>query len=503
MRKKENRAEKIEGIGKKEGIKKEDIRVLMVNPPRYKGLQVIREERCEIIEGSSVLTPYSLLQAAALVREITSNIKVIDANALDLSFAELEKRMSDIDYNVFFFKFTPTSFEEDINVAKISKRLRPEAKVVGLCYSLGHLSREVMEEAADMDIYIRHEYEVVTSELIKNLNSLEKVDGITYRKSGKIILNKDATPIDNYDSLPIAAFDLLPSLEPYYISVNHGKPFSVVYTSKGCPFNCMFCNVSKSKLKLKSVDRIMEEIDYLKRNYNIKTISFFDETFTIDKKRVEEFCRRIKDYKIKWYCNTRTNLVDPQILKMMREAGCRAISFGIESGSNRILENISKGITAEQSANAIKWAYEAGIKMHCSFIFGLPGEDKESIEETYRFVRKTLPMSAEFNIATPYPGTRLYDYCVDKGYIEKGLNWHNLYQDMVHFRSGELSNEYLLRIRKKAHLLLYLNPKWFFRNFIYTLKNPDDLELAYRYVIKSIKEMLSDFTIVKHKKIPK
>lgn len=487
----------------KEERRFDDIRILMVNPPRYKGLQVIREERCEIIEGSSVLTPYSLLQAAALARDKASKIKVIDANALDLSFAELEKKMAEFDYNVLIFKFTPTSFEEDIKTARISKKLRPDAMVVGLCYSLGHLSKEVMEEAAEMDVYIRHEYETVITKLIINLDNLSAVEGITYRKDGKIILNRDAAPIDNYDSLPIAAFDLLPSLEPYYISVNHGKPFTIMYTSKGCPFNCMFCNVSKSKLKLKSVDRIMEEIDYLKKNYDIRTISFFDESFTIDRRRLEEFCRRIKGYNIKWYCNTRTNLVDPGMLKMMREAGCRAISFGVESGSQKILDNVSKGITPEQSANAIRWAYRAGIKMHCSFIFGLPGETEETIMETLRFVKKNLPMSAEFNIATPYPGTRLLDYCIEKGYVQKGLNWHNLYQDIVHFKTGEFSSEYLEKVRKRAYLSLYLNPRWFFRNLLYTLRNPDDFELAFRYVIKSIKEILSDFTIVKHDKVAK
>ncbi len=497
--KKNEKKNKSDGYkGKKKDGRK--LRILMINPPRYKGLQVIREERCEIIEGSSVLTPYSLLQAAAIVRDMAEDIKVIDANALDLGFPELERRMEELDYNVLFFKFTPTSFEEDIKVARISKRIRPEAMVVGLCYSIGHLSREVMEEAKEMDIYIRHEYEVVTSELIKNLDKLEAVDGITYRKGNKIILNRDATPIDNYDSLPIAAFDLLPSLEPYYISVNHGKPFTILYTSKGCPFNCMFCNVSKSKLKLKSVDRIMEEIDYLKKNYNIRTISFFDESFTIDKRRVEELCRRIKKYKIKWYCNTRVSLVDPQILKLMRDAGCRAISYGCESGSQKILDNVSKGITVEQSKNAINWTYKAGIKMHCSFIFGLPGETKETIDETFRFIRKTLPMSVEFNIATPYPGTRLLDYCVERGYIEKDINWHNLYQDLVHFRTGDIPNEYLEKVRKRAYLSVFLNPRWFLRNFIYTMRNPDDFQLAFNYVIKTIKDVIKGFVIVRHEK---
>jgi len=481
-------------------MKKHNLNVLMINPPRYKGIPVIREERCEIIEGSSILTPYSLLQAAALIEKKVTDLRLIDANALGLDFNELEKRMREIDYNILIFKFTPTSFDEDIKVAKISKRIKPSARTICLCYSLGHIPQEVMKEVKELDIYIRHEYEVVTPALIDNLDNLSQVAGIAYRDKNKITVNKDAIPISNYDSLPIAAFHLLPSLDPYYISVNHGKPFTIVYTSKGCPYNCMFCNVSQSKLKLKSVDRIMAEIDYLKKEYNIRTISFFDETFTMDQERVKEFCRRIGKYNIKWYCNTRVNLVSPPLLKMMRKAGCRAVSYGIESGSQKILDAVSKGTTVEQCANAIRWTYEAGIKMHCSFIFGLPGETEETINETLRFIKKNLPMSVEFNIATPYPGTRLLKYYEEKGYIAKDLSWHNLYQDMAQFQLRELSNEYYDRIRKKAYVAVYTNPRWVIRNFIYVLKNPDDLELAIRYVLKAIKDILTDFTIVRHER---
>ena len=289
--------------------------ILLVNPPRYKGLLVIREERCEIIEGSSILVPYSLLQIGSLIRNKVDDVRLIDANALNIDYRELEKRMKEIDYDVLIFKFTPTSFKEDIKITNISKKIKPKAITVGACYSLFKIPKKVMAEASEMDIYIRHEFEVVTPNLIDNINSLSKVDGIAYRNGNNIIVNKDAKPIEDYDSLPIPAFDLLPSLDPYFISVNHGKPFTIVYTSKGCPFNCIYCLASHTKLKIKSVDRIMEEIEYLKKNYDIKTISFYDETFTIDKERVLEFCERIKKYKIKWYCNTRTNLVTLDLLK--------------------------------------------------------------------------------------------------------------------------------------------------------------------------------------------
>ncbi len=476
------------------------MRVLLLNPPRCKRLLVIREERCEIIEGSSIMTPYSLLQIGSLVENKVKEVKLIDANALDLSYQKLEEMMENIDYDVLIFKFTPTSFEEDIKVAKISKKIKPNAKTVGICYSLWPIAKQVMQDAKDLDVYIGHEYDAVTSKLIDNMNKPSNVDGIAYRSNNKIIVNKDAKPLENYDSLPIPAFHLLPSLDPYYISVNHGKPFSMIYTSKGCPYVCMYCNVSRSKVKLKSVDRIMKEIDYLKKNYNVKTLSLFDETFTLDKERVVEFCKRIKEYNIKWYCNTRTSLVTLPLLKIMRDAGCKAVSYGIESGSQKILDNVSKRVTVEQHARAIKWAHEAGIKTHCSFIFGLPGETKETIKETLDFVKKTLPMSIEFNIATLYPGTMLYDYAIKEGWIGRNVDWRKLYQDSAQFKGRNLSNEYLEKVRRRAHTSLYFNPRWFFKNLAYTIKNPDDFILAYRYVIKVLKDIfVRKYSVVKNK----
>ena len=476
------------------------MKALLINPPRFKGLPVIREERCEIIEGSSLLPPYSLLQVGALIEKKVDAIKLIDANGFDLNFDQLTKEIEQTEYDILIFKFTPTSFKEDIKIAEISKRIKPNAITIGICYSLGPIAKQVMEEAKALDIYIRHEYEEVTPNVIERINDLSKVDGIAYRDNGNIVITKNSKGVENYDGLPIAAFHLLPSLKPYYIAVNHGKPFTIIYASKGCPYNCMYCNVAQSRLKIKSVDRLMKEIVYLKQTYSIKTISFFDETFTLDKERVKGICEGIKPLKIRWYCNTRTNLVTPEILKMMHDAGCRAISFGIESASPTILENVSKRATVENHSNALRWAADAGIKTHCSFIFGLPGETKETIQETITFIKKTLPNSIEINIATPSPGTRLYDHLVKKGLLPNDINWHFLYQDIAQYNDSKLPREYIETIRRKTYSSLYFNPRWILKNTMYVLRNPDDFELAFRYVLKTTKDIfINRFNIVRKK----
>ncbi len=471
------------------------MKILLVNPPQYRGVPVIREERCEVIEGSSILTPYSLLQAGALL-EKKHEVKLIDANALRLTYKKLEEQLKTMEYDVLIFRFIPTSFDHDQKTAEISKHIKPDAKTIGICYSLNKVPVRVLEEAKNLDIYIGREYEVVTPDVVDNINRLEKVKGIAYRKGNKIIVNKEAKPIEDFNSLPIPAFHLLKDFNAYYISVNHGRPFTIMYTSKGCPYSCMYCNVSGSKLKLKSVDNIMKEVDFLKKHYNIRTLSFYDETFTLDEERVREICRRIGPYKIKWYCNTRTNLVTKELLKTMRKAGCMAVCYGIESGSQKILDTISKRTTVEQNARAIRWAKEANMKTHCSFIFGLPGETEETVNETLRFIKQNIPNSIEFNLATPYPGTELHKYLVKKGLIKKDRDFRTLHQESCQFENKGISKEYIEKIRKKAYRSLYLNPRWFLKNFTYLLRNPGDLVLAINYVRKVFKDLfIYDFNV--------
>ena len=227
----------------------------------------------------------------------------------------------------------------------------------------------------------------------------------------------------------------------------------------------------------------MNELELLRREYNVKTVSFFDETFTIDRRRVAVLCDAIKSSKlgIKWYCNTRVELVDKKLLKLMYRSGCRGISFGVESGSQKILNNIMKGSTVKEAENAIKWAKESGLKVFCSFIFGLPGETMETIMETRDFVDRTLPTGAQFNVAVPYPGTKLYR---ELGCHSMDINWRELYQDKAIVQTCGLSIDEVNSARIAAYRRLYTNPLWWKQNIFHVLRHPEDLMLASRFVLK-------------------
>ena len=318
------------------------MKVLLINPPRFKNKSVIREERCEIIEENSVLPPYSLLQIASLLRRNGHEVSLIEANGEQINYPALEKMLSETDYGAVMFRFTSSTFDWDMKVATISKKYS-DASTIGICWTLGSFAETILNEVKDLDIYLRHEYEVVAPELIDKLSAKDGVSdvaGIAYRNDGEIKINQDAHPIKNYNDIPLPAYDLLKSFYLYYADTKHGQPFTIMYTSKGCPYSCIYCTMANTKWKPRSAESVLEELRYLKHNYNIKTVMFFDETFTLDRKRLEIITQAIIDDKlnIKWYCNSRVDLIDVDILKKMKEAGCTAVCMGIESGSQKIIK---------------------------------------------------------------------------------------------------------------------------------------------------------------------
>ncbi|MDY6917298.1 MAG: radical SAM protein [Chloroflexota bacterium] len=460
--------------------------VILVNPPRYHGIPVIREERCEITERYSVLPPYSLLQIASLLRQEGHVVHLVDANGDSIGYEELSLQLERLSYQALIFRFTPTTFDWDMETAKLSKALHPEATTVGICWTLRTLPAEVLGEAPELDIYLRHEYEVVAVGLVNALSKgaeLASTPGIAYREGDSVRVTHDAEPMPCYESLPIPAYDLLSDLNRYYINTPAGRPFTIMYTSRGCPFGCIFCTVARTKWKNRGAPSILRELGYLKENYGVKTVSFFDESFTVDRQRVIELSNGMAEARldIRWYCNTRVELVDEELLRVMYRGGCRGISFGVESGSQCILDNAHKGSTVEQAENAVRWAKRVGIKVYCSFIFGLPGETRDTMKETLGFIRRVLPTGAQFNVAVPYPGTRLHEMVNGR---QTSKDWRSLYQDLSVMGTDALSPKDLNRARLVAYRSLYSNPRWWAQNIWHVVKHPEDFEMASKYVLK-------------------
>ena len=462
--------------------------IAIVNPPRFEGTSVVREERCEVVERYSVLEPYSLLQLASLLIGAGHRVRLLDANGHNTTYQGVESWLRGAPYDAIVFRFTPTTFDHDLKVAEISKRVSPEARTIGICWTLRTQPTQVFDGAPSLDIYLRHEYESVGVALAAALEEgapLTDVPGLAFRDDGHVRVTQDARPIHDYDAVPLPAYELLPSLDPYFISAPACRPFTILYSSKGCPYACSFCTVARTTWKYRSADSVLSELTYLRDRFRIRTVSFFDETFTMSKKRVQALCEGIRREKldIRWYCNTRVHLVDPDLLRTMRAAGCSGMSFGVESGNQTILDSVSKQATVGQAEQAIRWTKDAGIKTYCAFILGLPGETRETAMDTIRFALRALPNGAQFNVLAPYPGTELYETLRNAGALPE-TDWRKTYQDDAAVGTAGLTPEDLNDLRKLAYSKLYLNPRWWWQNARAAFASRDDFELATRYGLR-------------------
>jgi len=326
------------------------------------------------------------------------------------------------------------------------------------------LPENTLRDYPSFDIAVRGEGEETMRELVNSLegeSKLSHVKGITYRE-GKIVSNPDRSLIENIDDIPFPAWHLL-KMDSYFrltarvLTDKNG--FSII-TSRGCPGRCKFCDshvVWTRRYRARSPTNVVDEIEQLYDKYDVGFMMFWDDTFIVDKRRAIEICNQIigRGIDIKWECLGRVNLVNKEVLAKMKEAGCNTIYYGIESGSQEVLDYINKGITLEQAKNAIKITKKAGIRTSAYFMIGFPSETEEDIRKTIEF-NKRLPLDEHdtFSILTPFPGTELHKIMKDEGLLlnEDWDMYYNRRADEVlpPIRTRHLSSEELLRLKKEG-----------------------------------------------------
>jgi anaerobic magnesium-protoporphyrin IX monomethyl ester cyclase len=276
--------------------------------------------------------------------------------------------------------------------------------------------------------------------------NLKSIKGLVWREGSEIVVNPDRPFIRHLDDLPLPRHDLLP-LKTYRAPLVRG-PYAFVVTSRGCPGGCRFCikHVSYGRsVRFRSPENILAELELLV-SLGVRDIHMYADLFTVSREHVVGLCELIlkRGLRLRWTCNSRVDFVDPEMLRLMRQAGCWMSSWGIESGSEQVLRRVRKGITLEQVERALHWAREAGIRNWGYFIIGLPGETEETIQETIRFAKR-LPLDlALFHIAAPYPGSPLFFDVVERGWFRPGTRWEQVDMDRStvldypHLRAEEL-----------------------------------------------------------------
>jgi radical SAM superfamily enzyme YgiQ (UPF0313 family) len=271
-------------------------------------------------------------------------------------------------------------------------------------------AKEILTKYRNLDVCLIGPALSVIGNLIKALSTNKRLDdlgGIAYRKEGGLIgINNRMDSEIGFDHLPLPSYDLVPSFKPYYVIDPFVSPYALVYSGRGCPFGCGFCNVARTRYTFRSADKVVTELMMLKAR-GVKYVWFFDEVFTINKERVFEICKKIieNDIGVKWFCDARVDLIDQELLKIMRKSGCIGISYGVESGSQKILNSMKKGHTVEQAKNALILTRKVHIPAQCNLILRYISEDEHTFRETESFVRTTLPSTLQINIINAKPET--------------------------------------------------------------------------------------------------
>jgi len=375
--------------------------------------------------------PHGLAILANIIRDKLDICPTfLDINAYRYTETETEKSIENTDFDVVLMGGLTPVYGTIIKLSEFIKSINNDAKIVA-GGSVAMSIPEVLLKNSEVDIICTGEGEITTVELLsrleKDLNAqLDDIAGICYKKNNdknKIVFTQSRPLIQNLDEQSaLPAYDLLP-MEIYLSNpvVGIGRDIDFI-ASRGCPYQCTFCYQPWGrKFRSHSVDFIIDALIFLKKEYNIDFVSFQDDEFMAKKSRVYEFCEKRNRFlpDLLWSCTGRVNVINDQIVKLMKNSGCILISYGFESGSQRMLNSMKKSTTISQMEKAVEISRKYEMPIPASFIIGMPGEDEISCQETLDFcIRNNLPLDS-LMFATPYPGTEIFDCALRTGRIDK------------------------------------------------------------------------------------
>ena len=401
------------------------MKIYMLNPPYIPHFG--RSMRWQDTGRAGTLYYPIWLSYATAVAEQEHKVRLVDAPAWGW-------RLKDVLEDVRRFKpdlvVVDSSFPSLKNDVRVAEEIKKETE--GMTVLVGPPTSQFPDEilrSNGVDIAARYEYDFTImdiAETIEKGKDLRGIKGISYKENGKIVHNpnREFTSSEDLDKIPFVSKVYKEHLNVKDYFLNYCLyPMVQIFTGRGCPYQCTFCSWPQTfmgrKYRVRSIENLLDELEWIEENLEVKEVFFEDDTFTINKKRVIDFCRgyRERGLNISWSCNARVDTLDSETMKEMKKANCRFLIVGFESADNGILKNIKKGFTVEQAREFAKNVKKAGLLLHADFIIGLPGETKETIEKTRRFIKEIKPDQLQVSIASPFPGTELYEWYKKNGYL--------------------------------------------------------------------------------------
>jgi len=475
--------------------------VFLTTPFKFK---ISRASRWpEQTKSGTLYYPFWTAQAAGYCESQGNEILLLDAIANGWGFETTIEKIDEFKPDLVVVDTSLPSIKSDAKfVDQLKEKCDTKVCMVGSYPSI--YPEKVFEMSSSLDFIAFKEYDETIVELCNNNLKPEGVLGIIYSKDGKVVKNKDRPFLKDLDKIPFVSKIYKRFLNPAdyrYALARH--PMIQIMSARGCPNMCVYCNVPQTFMsrdfRMRSPKHFVDEMEWINKNMpEIKEIFIEDDTMTVDKERMKEICKLIMDrgLKIVWSCNVRAD-IPYDVLVMMKKAGCRMMIVGYESGNQNILNNIKKGITLEMAEEFTKNAKKAGIKIFGCFMIGLPGDTRETIQETFEWAKKVNPDMAQIEQIVPFPGTEFYDWAKDKGYLltdepEEWLNETGQLNFIIDYPN--LRRDEIAELRDKLMVRFYLNPK----QFLTMLKDnlhPSEMKrlskASYDYLIYLLERKLS------------
>ena len=392
------------------------MRALFLNPPSFEGFDGGAGSRWPATrEIESYWYPVWLCYPAGMLPDS----KVVDAPPHGVSIADTVAMAGDFEFLVLFTS-TP-GLEVDVKIAERMRDKNPKLKVAFVGPPAAIEPEKILGASRAIDFVVRREFDHQVVDFARG-KPLAEIAGVSYRSNGSLVHNADAAAIENLDALPWVTRVYKRDLDITRYNVPFLRhPFLAFYTSRGCPAMCTFClwpqTHSGHRWRKRSAGDVANEVRYALETFpGLREIFFDDDTFNYQKARTIELCKELKPLKFTWSCTSRVT-TDFETLKAMREAGCRLLIVGYESGDAQVLKNIKKGATVEMALRFTENAKKLGLAIHGDFIVGLPGETRQSLRNTVEFAKRLDVETVQVSIAHPYPGTEFYDYAKQNNLI--------------------------------------------------------------------------------------
>lgn len=459
------------------------MRIFVANPPFLKNFN--RQVRWSAKTSGAIHPPIYLAYAAALLKNAGHEVKLKDAIAEGQTHGEFVKEVKGYNPNIIVLE---TSTPSIINDSRIVEQIKKEndATVVFTGSHVSALPERTLRES-EADVVCIGEYDctlVDLAEAVEKNIGFGDVKGIAYKDNGSVHINQPQELIDNLDAFPRPLRDQLPISA--YSDTLLTSPFTFIVSARGCPYRCNYCNWPNTmyghKIRTRNPIKVVDEVEYCIKEYNLKSFKFFDDTFTHNKNRVKTICNELIKRKIDtpWICNARPDTLDEETMRLMKKAGCYLFKVGVESGDQEILNWIKKGTTLKHIREFFKLTKKVGIQTFGSFMIGYPQETKETIKKTFDFAKEIEPDMVQFVILQPLPGTGIYEWMKSEKMIPENLQWNKYiteegYVDLV-FKHPQFSQKELRSICSDFWKNYYIRPRYIGKRLVKSLTSLGEMK---------------------------